>query len=72
MEHEGRSQTPDPYEPGIDPNPTDPPEPPPITEPDQPDPYPVTDPIPGEPRPVRTPPEPIPEYPPDITYRSDP
>lgn len=43
--------------PGIDPNPG------------EPDPYPVTDPIPGEPPPVPTPPEPIPEFPPDVTYR---
>ncbi len=37
--------------------------------PGEPDPYPVTDPLPGEPGPPMTPPEPIPEYPPDVKYR---
>lgn len=52
-----------------DPGPTDPN---PIHDPipGEPDPYPVTDPVPGEPSPVPGPPEPIPEYPPDVTYRA--
>jgi hypothetical protein len=35
------------------------------------DPYPVTDPVidPADPQPFPTPPEPIPEFPPDVTYK---
>ena len=61
-------QTPDPINPEkepdqpSEPNPTDP-------VPGEPDPYPVVDPAPGEPGPPISPPEPIPEYPPDVTYR---
>lgn len=75
MKNAVKLQTPDPDEPGKDPKepwrPTDP-EPPPIREPEpgpgEPDPYPVTDPMPGEPNPFPTPPEPIPEFPPDVKY----
>jgi len=49
------------------------PEGPPIADPPvtPTDPYPVTDPIhdPKEPEPFPTPPEPIPELPPDVTYK---
>ena len=47
------------------------PEKPPIEDPPPKDPYPVTDPViePGEPAPFPTPPEPIPELPPDVTYK---
>ena len=59
-------------------NPTSPnadPEGPPIKDPPvvPTDPYPVTDPVrdPDAPEPFPTPPEPIPELPPDVTYRAE-
>ena len=47
------------------------PEGPPVKDPQPTDPYPVTDPVhdPDNPEPFPTPPEPIPELPPDITYK---
>jgi len=64
-------QTQDPAEPQKDPpQPTGPTDPNPTNPvPGEPNPYPVTDPIPGEPPPVPTPPEPIPQFPPDVTFR---
>lgn len=61
-------QQPDPHVPADTPAVPDPGYP----EPDTPkDPYPVSDPIPepdGAPEPFPTPPEPIPEYPPDVIF----
>ena len=61
----------DPDKPEKDPGqPQDPNDPGPTNPiPGEPDPYPVTDPIPGDPGPPMTPPEPLPEYPPDVIYR---
>lgn len=57
-------QTDDPEEnPVVDPNKPMPPDSPP----EDPNPYPVTDPIPDV-EPVPTPPEPIPQYPPDVVF----
>jgi periplasmic protein TonB len=61
-------QTEEPENPFTEPeNPNEPeiPQPPPI----EPDPYPVTDPIPEpNPEPFPTPPEPIPDFPPDVVF----
>src|SRR5687768_7196391 len=61
-------QTQDPTEPTQPTGPTNPIDDPIPNDPN-PDPYPVTDPIPGQPPPVPTPPEPIPEFPPDVTFQ---
>ncbi len=54
----------EPEQPFTEPNGPDSPKPP-----DEPDPYPVTDPLPEpNPEPFPTPPEPIPEFPPDVVF----
>lgn len=58
-------QTDDPESPVIDPNKPLPPDLPP----ENPNPYPVTDPIPDD-EPVPMPPEPTPQYPPDVVFKS--
>ena len=69
-------QTPNPDNPDVEPqgptSPDGPRTPDPAVEPPgnpNPNPYPVEDPMPGGDPTVPTPPEPIPEYPPDVNYR---
>ncbi len=60
----GQDQPEEPFKEPNKPNEPDAPKPP-----DEPDPYPVTDPLPDQtPEPFPTPPEPIPEYPPDVVF----